>query len=143
MSNRQDSQPPEVSERDAMALMRLVHLIEAANQNRASSHLDLRARMVIQDLGLSGATPILDVRTRLQMTPSTMTSLIDRLERGDYVRRRAHPTDRRTIVLELTAKGKRAFVGEKVFYRQLIDQVLEPLGAAARKSVLKALGELP
>lgn len=133
----------DISQDEAVALMRLVHLIEAANQNRPSSDLDLRARMVIQDLGLAGAAPIVDVRGRLQLTPSTMTSLADRLERGGYVRRKPHPTNRRVIVLELTAKGKRAFQGELDFYRQLIDQTLSPLGDEARRVVLSALTQLP
>ena len=123
--------------------MRLVHLIEAANQDRPSSDLDLRARMVIQDLGLAGPTPIVDLRGRLSVSPSTMTSLADRLERGGYVQRQAHPTNRRVIVLKLTAKGKRAFRGELEFYRQLIDQVLSPLGDDAKRMVLRALTALP
>lgn len=141
--NEPPSSSSDVSETEAIALMRLVHLIEAANQNRPSSDLDLRARMVIQDLGLAGAAPIVDVRGRLQLTPSTMTSLADRLERGGYVRRQPHPTNRRVIVLELTAKGKRAFRGELDFYRQLIDQTLSPLGDEARRVVLRALTRLP
>ncbi len=141
--NERSSKSAGVSEDEAVALMRLVHLIEAANQNRPSSDLDLRARMVIQDLGLVGAAPIVDVRTRLQLTPSTMTSLADRLERGGYVRRKPHPTNRRVIVLELTSKGKRAFDGELEFYRQLIDQTLSPLGHEARRVVLQALTKLP
>jgi len=144
MSDRTDrDHGSDVTDREVISLMRLVHLIEAANQNRPSSDLDLRARMIIQDLGLSGAAPIVDVRRRLEVTPSTMTSLADRLERGGYVKRVAHPTNRRTIVLELTAKGKRAFQGEMEFYRQLIDQALSPLGDKAKRVVLHALARLP
>lgn len=128
-----------VSASDAASLMRLVHAIEAANQNRPSSDLDLRARMVIQDLGLASGAPIVEVRRRLQLSPSTMTSLADRLERGGYVRREAHPTNRRVTVLELTAKGKRAFRAELEFYETLIEQTLSPLGDEARRVVLRAL----
>ncbi len=142
MSDR-PSAPPDVSQVEAVALMRLVHVIEAANQSRPSSDLDLRARMVIQDLGLAGDAPIVEVRRRLQLTPSTMTSLADRLERGGYVRRQPHPTNRRVIVLELTAKGRRAFRGELDFYRQLIHHTLSPLGGDARHVVLRALTRLP
>ena len=135
--------PASVSENEITSLMRLVHLIEAANQDRPSSELDLRARMVIQDLGLAGPAALVDVRGRLNVTPSTMTSLADRLQRGGYVRRQPHPTNRRITMLELTAKGKRAFSGEMEFYRNLIDQVLRPLGDDARHVVLRALAKLP
>jgi len=132
-----------VSEADALGLMRLVHLIEAANHDRATSQLDLRQRLVIQGLGLWGPTPIVAVGQRLGVSPSTMTGLGDRLERGGYVERRRHPSDRRATVLALTRKGRRAFAGEKEFYRRLIDQALASLGTPARQLVLRALAELP
>ncbi|UDY22592.1 MarR family winged helix-turn-helix transcriptional regulator [Nocardioides sp. Kera G14] len=128
------------TEREIESLMRLVHVIEAEHRARPTSALDLRARMLIQDLGLNGATPILAVRRRLRLTPSTMTSLADRLERDSYIERRAHPTDRRTVVLALTPEGERAFAAEKEFYRHLIDDSLKSLGDEARALVLSALG---
>jgi DNA-binding MarR family transcriptional regulator len=131
------------TEADALALMRLVHLIEAANHDRATSQLDLRQRLVIQGLGLWGPTPIVAVGQRLGVSPSTMTGLAERLERGGYVARRGHPSDRRATVLALTRKGKRAFEGEKAFYRRLIGQALASLGAPARRVVLRALAEVP
>lgn len=143
MSETAAPEIPAASETEIVSLMRLVHLIEAANQDRPSSSLDLRARVVIQDLGLSGPAGIVDLRGRLGVSPSTMTSLADRLERGGYVQRQAHPTNRRVIVLKLTAKGKRAFRGELEFYRHLIEQVLRPLDEDARQAVRTALSSLP
>ncbi|CAG0992896.1 putative HTH-type transcriptional regulator YusO [Burkholderiales bacterium] len=130
-------------EAEALTLMRLVHLIEAANQDRATSSLDLRQRLVIQGLGLWGPTPIAAVGQRLGVSPSTMTGLADRLERGGYVERCRHPSDRRATVLALTRKGHRAFEGEKEYYKRLIAQALAQLDAGARGLVLRALAELP
>lgn len=127
------------SEREIEALMRLVHVIEARHRARPTSNLDLRARMLIQELGLEGERPILAVRRSLRLTPSTLTSLADRLERDGYLERRAHPTDRRTVVLALTETGRRAYAAEKEFYRHLIDDALEPLDPEARAYVLAAL----
>ncbi|MFF9706069.1 MarR family winged helix-turn-helix transcriptional regulator [Streptomyces griseofuscus] len=94
--------------------MRLVHAIEAECRARPTSSLDLRA------------------------TPSTLTSLADRLERDGYLERR-HPTDRRTVVLVLTPTGKRDYAAEKSFHRHLIDDSLD---ASAREHVLAALAGL-
>jgi DNA-binding MarR family transcriptional regulator len=129
--------------RHILALMGVVQLIEAANQDRPTSRVDLRARIVIQYLGLNGPASILAVRQRLNVTPSTMTSVADRLERGGFIRRRPHPSDRRGMMLELTAKGRRAFEGEIRFYQRLIDESLDPLGTEAKKQVLGALAALP
>jgi len=40
-----------------------------------------------------------------RVSRQTMTGLLDRLEAGGYVRRSAHPTDRRRKIVSLTAKG--------------------------------------
>ncbi|MEV7503142.1 MarR family transcriptional regulator [Streptomyces sp. NPDC093018] len=90
-------------------------------------------------LGLNGETPILAIRRSLRLTPSALTSLADRLERDGYLERRRHPTDCRTVVLALTATGKRAYAAEKSFYRHLIDDSLD---APARERVLAALAGL-
>lgn len=128
--------------REIEALMRLVHVIESQHRARPTSHLDLRARMLIQELGLQGDRPILAIRQGLRLTPSTLTSLADRLERDGYVERKPHPTDRRTVVLALTRQGKRAFKAEQEFYRHLIDDALEPLDPQSRSHVLEALGNM-
>ena len=123
--------------------MRLVHVIEAENRSRPTSTLDLRARLLIQELGLRGELTIVTIRRRLHLTPSTLTSLADRLERDGYVERRKHPTDRRTVVLALTPAGEKVFAAEKTFYRRLIDDTIRPLDPEARRHVLAALGSLP
>src|SRR5512139_3350575 len=127
------------TDREIESLMRLVHVIEAEHRARPTSALDLRARMLIQELGLNGPTPILLARRSLRLTPSTLTSLADRLERAGYVERRRHPPDRRTVLLALTAVGRRAYKAEKEFYRHLIDDSLRSLDAEARIHVLTAL----
>jgi DNA-binding MarR family transcriptional regulator len=42
------------------------------------------------------------------LTSGSMTSLVDRLEERGLVRRRPHPEDRRGVLLELTASGRKA-----------------------------------
>jgi len=133
----------EAGERESLVMMRLLHLMDAASSGRDTMELDLRARRVVQVLGLAGATPIAMVSQRLGVSPSTMTGLADRLERQGYVRRRAHATDRRSTVLELTVKGKRLFAREKDFYRRLIDELISPLADPERKLILQAFRELP
>ncbi len=45
------------------------------------------------------------------LTTGAMTTLLDRMERMGYLRRVAHPTDRRRVVVELTEKMRRR-IGE-------------------------------
>ena len=58
----------------------------------------------------------LDVGRALGLNSSTMTGLVDRLERDPLIRRLPHPSDRRLVVLEATKKGRR-----------LRDNTLKPL----------------
>lgn len=52
-----------------------------------------------------GSLPLGKIGERLQVHPTSVTSLIDRLERDGYVTREPHPTDRRTTLATITGKG--------------------------------------
>jgi len=120
-------------------LMRIVHGVTAGNAERATIDLTVRERLVVQRLGLEGDTPIAVLGQTLGITPSSMTSLVDALERKGHLRRVAHATDRRARLLSLTRKGRAAFARELDFYESLIDQTLAPLGERAKSQVLRAL----
>lgn len=49
------------------------------------------------------------VGRRLWITPATVTSAINRLEAADLCRRLSHPTDARSTLVEISAKGRRRF----------------------------------
>lgn len=142
--NTADSRPipAEATEFESVAFMQLLHVMEATHSGRATVDLDLRQRLIVQAIGLSGPMPIAMVGQRLGVSPSTMTGLVDRLEKQGYIERRRHPTDRRATFLVLTRKGQRAFEREKDFYRRLINDTLAPLGEPAKRLILHALGRL-
>jgi DNA-binding MarR family transcriptional regulator len=54
-----------------------------------------------------GSLPLGKMGARLQVHRTSVTNLVDGLERSDYVFRAAHPTDRRTTLATLTARGRR------------------------------------
>ena len=43
---------------------------------------------------------------RLQLHPTSVTNIVDRLEADGLVRRLPHPTDRRTTLAEITEAGR-------------------------------------
>jgi len=123
----------------ARAMMHLIHRVTAGHPERATLELNVRQRLIIQSLGTTGGRPIAAIGQQLGLTPSTMTGLVDRLEEQGYLRREAHPSDRRATVLRLTRKGENAFQREVEFYRVLVDETLSALGVDAKKLVLAAL----
>jgi DNA-binding MarR family transcriptional regulator len=55
----------------------------------------------------AGQLPLGKIGQRLQVHPASVTNAIDRLEADGLVRRRPHPTDQRTTLAAITAKGRR------------------------------------
>src|SRR6267154_1519695 len=56
--------------------------------------------------------------------PGAMTRMLDRLERRGLVRRVAHPNDRRTSNLELTAEGKAVYPKLRASAMKLLNRFL-------------------
>ena len=53
-----------------------------------------------------GALPLGKMGIRLQVHPTSVTNLIDGLEKAGFARRRPHPSDRRTTLAAITPRGR-------------------------------------
>ena len=53
-----------------------------------------------------GALPMASASARLQVHPTSVTSVVDRLERDGLVRRSAHPSDGRATLVVLSDAGR-------------------------------------
>jgi len=77
------------------------------------------------------ATPecrVLDIAEALAITVGGTSQAVDRLERAGRCVRRAHPTDRRSSVVELTRDGKDALrAAEPIFDSELTRLIATPL----------------
>jgi DNA-binding MarR family transcriptional regulator len=62
-------------------------------------------------LSRAGSLPLGKMGVRLQVHPTSVTSLIDGLDKLGYAIREAHPTDRRTVLATITDRGRRAAAG--------------------------------
>ena len=79
------------------------------NETLASFELTFARYEALMLLYLSraGSLPLGKMGSRLQVHPTSVTSLVDGLERLGYVERSAHPTDRRTTLAAITPKGRK------------------------------------
>ena len=98
---------------------------------------------VLQILGGAGGplTPT-EVMARLTVTSATVTGLLDTLEARGLARRRPHPSDRRSVHVEITDEGRRLL---EELVPQLIDH--EKRWAASlrppqREQLIRLLGTL-
>lgn len=64
--------------------------------------------LMVLYLSRRGALPLGKLGRRLQVHPTSVTSLVDGLERLGYVRRVADVEDRRTTLAEITPQGREA-----------------------------------
>ena len=75
----------------------------------------------------------------LIVTKSNVVGLIDRLERGGYVRREAHPSDRRFNQIVLTPKGEKLESKvEKSYFRE-VDKMMNSLTASEKRTLIQAM----
>ena len=75
----------------------------------------------------------------LQVSSGTLTSMLDRVEQAGLLARSPNPTDRRSVLVDLTAEGRQA-VGSLT--RGLRRSVGAGLPARSRETVVRALTEL-
>jgi DNA-binding MarR family transcriptional regulator len=62
--------------------------------------------LMLLHLSSRGSLPLGKIGDRLQVHRTSVTNLIDGLERSGYVRRLAHESDRRTTLAEITPEGR-------------------------------------
>lgn len=75
--------------------------------------------LVVANLPEKGGTPLGEVANILRCSPSTITGIVDTMEKKDLVARAPNPEDRRSHLLVLTAKGRalrRSTPGLEDFY---------------------------
>ncbi len=99
---------------------------------------------VLAYLAAHAPCPINDLHHSFGHKRSTLTSLLDRLEARGWVRRAAHPTSRRLVLIELTGVGRpvagRIAAAVRCVEERLLARV-GPQDAATLLRVLRALEE--
>jgi DNA-binding MarR family transcriptional regulator len=88
------------------------------------------------------AVAIKDVRERFEMPQSSLTSVINRLEKQGLLVRRIHPDDRRSYLLEATAAGRKAQADHEARDRSVARALLSPLDRDERKTIVKLLNKV-
>jgi DNA-binding MarR family transcriptional regulator len=88
-----------------------------------------------------GALPLGKMGGRLQVHPTSVTNIVDGLERLGFVRRERHQSDRRTTLAAITADGRRV-AEESTASLNSADFATAPLGNAALRTIFDVLSPL-
>jgi DNA-binding MarR family transcriptional regulator len=90
------------------SLMR-VHQVLTRQADQILAPIDLtfaRYELLIRLYFHSGALPLKQLGKQLQIHQTSITSLVDRLEKQGLIKRTPHPTDRRSTIAEMTPAGR-------------------------------------
>lgn len=92
-------------------------------------------------LGFStrGSLPLAVIGERLQVHPTSVTSLVDRLETDGLVARRGHPTDRRVKLAELSVRGRSVLVKATDTLNAAVFTAIPGLGATETEQLISLL----
>ena len=128
----------------------MIATLEAA-VHRVLDHLaaelsDLRLRQaevnVLAQLHPGAPRSVGELVAATGQRPSTLTGVLDRLERRRLVRRRVNPADRRSFTIALTASGERAAARVHAAFAALDEAALAELPSSAADGFHRVLDAL-
>lgn len=91
------------------SVMRVQQILQSAVDTALRPHGLTFARyeaLILLYFSSKGSLPMRVMGERLQLHPTSVTNIVDRLEADNLVKRIPHPTDRRTTLVEITPAGR-------------------------------------
>jgi DNA-binding MarR family transcriptional regulator len=97
---------------------------------------------VVKLLDTFGDLSLSSLSERIRAQNSTVTGIIDRMEREELVRRERSTSDRRVVYIRLTDKGRKVAKGIQVEPMEIFRTVLGSLSRDDTRDLLRILGKL-
>jgi DNA-binding MarR family transcriptional regulator len=138
---------PPTATRDAVldehaAFMRVIHLGAGAGQNNPWAGLDLTMQqfklvwlLALREEGMHGR----ELAAVLQVGPSAITALVERIVEAGYAFREEDPHDRRITWVRLTQRGRELVDRVATGARERLGEILDQLAADELAVVLRSL----
>ena len=89
-----------------------------------------------------GELSLTELSERMSARNSTVTGIVDRMERDGLVLRERSSTDRRVVIIRATEKGKEIARGVPLGAMEIFSTALRSLGPGDRKELRRILSEL-
>lgn len=80
-----------------------------------------------------------DLARLCDVTPRNITGLVDGLEESGHVRRTPHPTDRRAVIVELTASATKTMAQMQREHAELNETLLSAVAPADRAALERGI----
>lgn len=115
------------------------HLRRRLEARTASHGLSIAQWRLLGHLMREGPTTQVALADLLDVEPISVSRLIDRMENAGWVRREAHPEDRRARIILATDKAREIAPGVKAIAMEIYDQALTGLSDEERRIFHAAL----
>jgi DNA-binding MarR family transcriptional regulator len=97
---------------------------------------------VLETLHFRGALTMKDLAQQMHLTISTITRVVDQLERKKLVRRKKHPDDLRIRLIKTTARGEKVFLKSWANVFESEKRIFKNIKPEYQKVLLSLLREL-
>ncbi|MGH6989623.1 MAG: MarR family winged helix-turn-helix transcriptional regulator [Stellaceae bacterium] len=128
-----------------LRLLTCTNLIEAQVRNLLRAHFDTslpRFDLLAQLDRAPDGLAMGELSSRLMVSGGNVTGLVEALRREGMVARKAHPADRRSQIIRLTAKGRRFFDAMAPVHEAWIDRLFGRMTHAELDELFRLLGQL-
>ena len=119
-----------------LSVMRLRRRL--AGERHPDNVLSMGAMAVLGCLFRNGDLTVGDLAAQERVQPPSMTRIVNALEDGGYVVRRAHETDGRLVVVVLSERGRTTLLADRARRDAWLAQRLRELSADERDTLRRA-----
>ena len=99
------------------------------------ANLTLPQYALLSELYRAGTISMTEISKKLRVSKPAVTSLVDRLEENNFLRRISHPKDRRIFLLQIQPKGKKLIRQVQAKILHLLLQALDQFTAEETKVI--------
>jgi DNA-binding MarR family transcriptional regulator len=119
-----------------LSVMRLRRRL--SNERHPDNPLSMGAMAVLGCLFRNGDVTVGELAAHERVQPPSMTRIVNALEAGGYVVRRAHETDGRQVVVSLTEQGRTTLLADRARRDAWLARRLRDLTPAERETLRRA-----
>jgi DNA-binding MarR family transcriptional regulator len=130
-------------------LEQFVAYLQALNRHLRSAAFDQNKQpitrvqwLLMKKLYLKGGRTIGQLAEHLDVRPSTMSQMLDRLEKSGYVSRESDPQDARVKMIKLTETGRKIIIETDSIWIESLAEPFERLEEEEKKMLVQLMKKL-
>jgi DNA-binding MarR family transcriptional regulator len=117
--------------------LRSVNRLRGRDTHLAGGELSHAQFELLMELADRGPLPAGELAAAAQLTPGTVTQMLDHLAESGHVERLRSQSDRRVVVSRLTGQGQRQIEAKREAFQQRWEQALEGVDLAELRGATK------